>query len=249
MRQTASAAVVGHRRRRLWRRRRRRIDQGHCRRGAPTGPNAVLARERPCCAAVRRPEFRCRPSLQGGTAAITSDRNAILHSVEASMPEAMALVKLKGFIYDLGGEILESVPGMIRVRVPDPQAQKKSGGLFGWFDSGRPIVQTASGTDIELRQRRKDPVQPSRLTLTLVMRPEGGMMTAEWKTAAVGVSRSLGAYLMRLTALLSRRRSRRPLRGWPTRPGRPGSSEPGTPPRASRRGWRPSAGPCPRLRA
>ena len=33
----------------------------------------------------------------------------------------MAMVKLRGFIYDLGGEVVESMPGMIKVRVPDRQ--------------------------------------------------------------------------------------------------------------------------------
>jgi serine/threonine-protein kinase len=125
------------------------------------------------------------------------DRNAVLHSIEASMPEAMALVKLKGFIYDLGGEVVESVPGMIRVRVPDPQAEKKGSGLFNWLERSRVAVQTASGTDIELRMERKDPSRPSLLTVTLVMKPSGGMMTPEWKTRCQKIGRDLGAYLMR----------------------------------------------------
>src|SRR4029077_18535045 len=44
-------------------------------------------------------------------------RNVLQHSVEAVMPESMAMIKLKGFIHDLGGEVIESVPGMIKVRL------------------------------------------------------------------------------------------------------------------------------------
>ena len=114
-------------------------------------------------------------SPSGQTAAV-EDRNGIQHSVEASMPESMALVKLKGFIYDLGGEVVESVPGLIRVRLPDAQGAgaRKSAGLFGWFDKGNTAVQSAGGTDIELRMERKNPALPSRLTITLVMRPVFG---------------------------------------------------------------------------
>ncbi len=129
--------------------------------------------------------------------AAAEERNGIQHSIEVSMPESMAMVKLKGFIYDLGGEVIESVPGMIRVRVPDAKGARKSGGLFGWFDSSKTAVESAGGTDIELHMQRKDPSQPSRLTITLVMRPSSGPMTADWRTRCKKIGQDLGAYLMR----------------------------------------------------
>src|SRR5262249_19664930 len=67
------------------------------------------------------------PALPSAPPAV--DRNAFRHSVEASMPEAMALIKLKGFVYDLGGEVVESVPGMIKVRLIDQLAEKKKESL------------------------------------------------------------------------------------------------------------------------
>ena len=70
----------------------------------------------------------------------TADQHSVQHSIEACMPESMAMLKLKGFIHDLGGEVVESVPGMIRVRLPD--RGEKKGALFGWFDR-RPAVQVA----------------------------------------------------------------------------------------------------------
>ncbi|MFO0926091.1 MAG: serine/threonine-protein kinase [Gemmataceae bacterium] len=39
------------------------------------------------------------------------ERNSVQHTIEATMPEVMALYKLKGFVADLGGEVLGSVPG------------------------------------------------------------------------------------------------------------------------------------------
>jgi serine/threonine-protein kinase len=121
-----------------------------------------------------------------------NDRHAFQHSVEAVMPEAMALVKLKGFIFDLGGEVVESVPGMIRVRVLD-QPEPKKAGLFGW--GGRPAAAVQAATDLELHMERKDPGHPSKLTVTLVMRPTG-QLTPEWQGRCKRIGMDLQAYLM-----------------------------------------------------
>jgi serine/threonine-protein kinase len=133
-----------------------------------------------------------------------ADRNAVKQSFEASMPEAMAMVKLKGFIYDLGGEVIESVPGLIRVRLLERSAEPRTkSGLFrrligGGEEGGRQthLLQAPSSTDIELHMERRDPTQASRLTITLVMRPGGGMITPEWRNRCNGISRDLQAYLM-----------------------------------------------------
>jgi serine/threonine-protein kinase len=127
-----------------------------------------------------------------------SDRNAIRHSVEATMPEAMALIKVKGFVCDLGGEIVESVPGMIKVRLMDRPPEKKSG-LFAWLTGSKSrqvTVQSAQATEIELHMERLDPNQQSKLTITLVMRPRGGMATADWRNRCNQIGRDLQAYLM-----------------------------------------------------
>jgi eukaryotic-like serine/threonine-protein kinase len=130
------------------------------------------------------------PSSQG--VAKNADRGSFQCSLEASMPEAMAMIKLKGFIFDLGGEVIESVPGMIHVRIPDGQNEAKKGGMFGWAKS-QSAVQTA--TELELRMERKDPNQPSKLTVTLVMRPSG-QPSGDWQTRCRKIGQDLQAYLM-----------------------------------------------------
>jgi serine/threonine-protein kinase len=141
-----------------------------------------------------------RPALPAAAAPPPADYHAVRHSVEATMPEAMALVKLKGFIYDLGGEVVESVPGMIRVRLAGPAAAEKkpSSGLFRLGGNGRKsaVLSLASSTDLELRMERRDPAQASCLTITLVMRPAGGMPTAQWRERCNKIGRDLQAYLM-----------------------------------------------------
>jgi serine/threonine-protein kinase len=128
------------------------------------------------------------------------DRNAFRHSIEAFMPEAMAMIKLKGFVYDLGGEVVESVPGMIKVRLIDGRAERKRESLMGWTSGvSRPaavVAQQGQVSDIELHMERRDPVQTSNLTITLVMRPTGGLATVEWRNRCNQVSRDLQAYLM-----------------------------------------------------
>jgi serine/threonine-protein kinase len=125
----------------------------------------------------------------------TADHRAVEHSIEARMPESMAILKVKGFIHDLGGEVVDSAPGVIRVRLTEASEEKKAG-KFGWLDR-RPAVQVAQPpTDIELRMTRPDPNQPGRLTVTLILRPASGLVTPEWKARCGQISRDLQAYLI-----------------------------------------------------
>jgi eukaryotic-like serine/threonine-protein kinase len=129
-----------------------------------------------------------------------SERNAFRQSIEATMPEAMAMIKLRGFIYDLGGEVVESVPGMIKVRLAAAEEKKSGGGgLFGWMGGGgtkQVSVTAAPPTDLELHMERRDPAQASRLTITLVMKPGPGLITPEWRNRCSQIGRDLQAYLM-----------------------------------------------------
>ncbi len=158
------------------------------------GKRLIVARaQAPATGAAQRTSSAPAPSTS--STPVPSDRNAVRESFEARMPESMAMVKLKGFIYDLGGEVIESVPGMIRVRIEGP-AEKKPGGLFGWGSGRKAGLQTASSTDLELHMERKAPAQSNELTITLVMRPGGGMMTPEWRDRCNRIGRDLKAYLM-----------------------------------------------------
>jgi serine/threonine-protein kinase len=136
-----------------------------------------------------------------GPGPAVTDKTAYRQRIDAVMPEALALVKVKGFIHDLGGSVVESVPGMIRVRLPDPHAP--SGNRSGLFSrrQQRPgpvsALQAVGATDVELHLEREDPSQPSRLTVTLLMRPAGsGLATPAWWTRCNQIGRDLQAYLM-----------------------------------------------------
>jgi serine/threonine-protein kinase len=136
-------------------------------------------------------------SLSGVRPAVAPiDRHAFRQSVEATMPEAMAIVKIKGFIYDLGGEVVESIPGMIKVRLVERSPEKKSSLLRWMSGDSRQASTVAPATDIELHMERRDPSQASKLTITLLMEPSGGAVTPEWRNRCNQISRDLQAYLM-----------------------------------------------------
>jgi hypothetical protein len=46
-----------------------------------------------------------------------NDPRILVHQLEAWMPETIATYKLRGFVEDVGGEVVESIPGKIRVRL------------------------------------------------------------------------------------------------------------------------------------
>jgi serine/threonine-protein kinase len=111
------------------------------------------------------------------------------------MPEAMAMLKLKGFIHDLGGEVLESEPGRIRVRLPGP-VPKPASGWLRWLGGAGTTALAEPGTDLELHMERPDPSQAGLLSVTLVLRAAGAPPTAAWRERGLRIARDLQAYLI-----------------------------------------------------
>ena len=121
-----------------------------------------------------------------------AERNAIVRRVTAVMPESMAMLKLKGFIYDLGGEIVESVPGLIRVRLAS--GIKKPGGLLEWFGGSKPQPETV--INMELHMEKPDPTQTSQLAITLKLMSPTGLFNPDTRGKCERIGRDLQAYLM-----------------------------------------------------
>jgi serine/threonine-protein kinase len=134
------------------------------------------------------------------------DANSFCYSFQSVMPDAMALVKLKGFIHDLGGEVTESQPGIIRVRVPWLHSGSDSGngsssgmpnksGLFAWVR--RPVRPTPSAMEMEVYLERLHPEQPNLMTVTMVLRsPHKAILSAESRNHCQKLGLDLQAYLM-----------------------------------------------------
>lgn len=131
------------------------------------------------------------------------DPNAIVHQLEAWMPERIAVVKLKGFVDDVGGQLVESTPGKLRVRLPAGQESAKTGsgiGLLSAFGLGsRSAASRAPGTQVELRMEKRDGGHQSRLHITVILKPEAGRSQAAdpiWRRRCDEIHRELKAYLM-----------------------------------------------------
>jgi serine/threonine protein kinase len=120
------------------------------------------------------------------TAPAETDPHAVVHHLEAWMPEKIAAFKLRGFVHDVGGEVLESVPGLIRVRL----GQRP----FAWLGFGR----RNSPLEVELRLQQGGPTRGSVLHIVVLFKPPkpGKAPDAEWRARCDQVYCELRGYLM-----------------------------------------------------
>jgi serine/threonine-protein kinase len=130
------------------------------------------------------------------------DANATVHRLEAWMPERIAVVKLRGFVDDVGGEVVESIPGLIRIRLgprgdtPPPAGSR----LLSRLGLGRkPEPPPPDPIDLELYLKKKDLRQGHQLEVTVQLRPlDGRPRTADpdWQVRCDRIVRDLRAYLI-----------------------------------------------------
>jgi eukaryotic-like serine/threonine-protein kinase len=118
------------------------------------------------------------------------DPNLVVHQMEAWMPDAIASYKLRGFVQDHEGQVLESAPGKIRVRLG---GNGDNGGGWAWLGMTRRSVPI----DVELRLERVNPLQQSQLLITVVMSSpdQRQLMTAPWRERCAQIFCDLRAYL------------------------------------------------------
>jgi eukaryotic-like serine/threonine-protein kinase len=123
----------------------------------------------------------------------------LVDSLEAWMPESIAVVKLRGFAADLGGEIVDSEPGLIRVLLPAPGHVEppKPAGLLGWLGLNKPQpIPNLAVMDLHLDNK---PGARSHLVISVAIRPEKPQQRVgaqEWKAWSEGIVRELRAYLI-----------------------------------------------------
>ena len=113
-----------------------------------------------------------------------SERFILSDLFEATLPEKLAAIKLRGFIEDVGGEVLESEPGLIRVRVEMPVGYKESNssrpssssGVFAFLSgvvrSAAPVAPRGKEPiEIELQMKKLDANKVSVLVAFRPVRP------------------------------------------------------------------------------
>ncbi len=159
--------------------------------GVSTLPVGAAAAVAPAPAAARAGTVT-EPERVAGAPIL--DPLTIVHHLEAWMPERVAAYKLRGFVNDVGGELVESVPGKIRVRLAGKTCVYTAGRQsFSWFGLSR----KSSNIDLELHLHRPD-VARDNLQITVYLRPsgKGTINDEEWRSRCTQIFCDLRAYLM-----------------------------------------------------
>jgi eukaryotic-like serine/threonine-protein kinase len=115
--------------------------------------------------------------------------NTLVRMVEAWMPDRIAVLKLGGFLQDVGGEVVNTQPGLL---------QATFGGGAGGFLSrlfGKPKVD---GIELDLNLDRPN-LADSKLVVTAVFRVPGGgppRNPASWTERCLRIYEQMKQYLM-----------------------------------------------------
>jgi len=118
------------------------------------------------------------------------DPRYIIDQFEASMVEQMAAMKLRGFVDGVGGQVVESDAGVIKVKLPIVRevAAKKS--LMNWF--GRKTEQQVEWVALELHMAKKQAGSRSLVDIKVVQ----ATPSHQHRPFCEQVCRELRAYLM-----------------------------------------------------
>jgi len=123
-----------------------------------------------------------------------TDPLAVVHHLEAWMPEKIATYKLRGFIHDKGGELVESVPGRINVRLGGKNCaySAPTRGLSWLGLARRPAI------DVELRLQRAEAGRDNQIRITVVFRSSGNDLNTDvaWRALCTQIFCDLRGYLM-----------------------------------------------------
>ncbi len=120
------------------------------------------------------------------------DCTALHFRVEAWMPEVIAIRKLRGFVHDCAGEVLENAPGLVRVRLGQGRTPATT---LAWFGLGR---RSNGPIEIELRLTRADSRQENVLTIDVRFPASHPSLLSDaaWKGRCTKLYIELRAYLM-----------------------------------------------------
>ncbi|MGE3803753.1 MAG: serine/threonine protein kinase [Gemmataceae bacterium] len=128
------------------------------------------------------------------------DANSERVQLEAWMPESIAVMKLRGFLNDIGGEVTDSVPGMIRVYLKRPRAVEQpasGGGILSWLGLKKSEVTVEFDMiEMEVYMEPHPSGQANHLLITILLRIASGKRPDDWKGWCDKITRDITAYLM-----------------------------------------------------
>lgn len=139
---------------------------------------------------------------QPAAKAVNPRRDDTVYELEAWMPESIAVMKMGGFLNDIGGEVTESVPGMVRVYLKRPRAAKSSepaaaGGFLSWFGKTKKSdAQDVEMIEMEVHMAPHASGRSNHLHITLLLRMPTGQRPPDWKPWCDKTVGDLAGYLM-----------------------------------------------------
>jgi serine/threonine-protein kinase len=146
-------------------------------------------------AVEKRPSDRAPDKpFQSRFVAAPDDPHALLLSFKAWLPEKVAQIKLRGYCHDFHGEVLESQPGLIRVRLPGRARHRSHTGPLAWLG----LARKPHHTMLELRLIQDEAEQENLLTVEARFRPDDGsaFRDTRWRARCVHHFINLRGYLM-----------------------------------------------------
>ena len=128
---------------------------------------------------------------------VHNDPTTLTFQMEAWMPESIATMKLKGYASDMGGEVIESIPGLIKLQLganAGPKSRKANSLSRSWLGFGKKAGPIA----MELHLHQKDPHRSNSLFMQVVFRPTSINQLNDplWRERCTSLYIELRAYLM-----------------------------------------------------
>jgi serine/threonine-protein kinase len=120
------------------------------------------------------------------------DPRCVIDEFEAMMLEQTASMKLRGFVDGVGGQVVESDAGVIKVRLPHVVEVEAKKGLLSWFKPK--IEEQIDWISLELHMAKKQAGTRSMIDITVV-RPQATNQAGQ-KQFCEEICRELRAYLM-----------------------------------------------------
>jgi serine/threonine protein kinase len=125
-----------------------------------------------------------------------AEPNTLVRTLEAWMPDRIAVIKLGGFLEDQGGKLSDTQPGLLKAEFPPIGPPKPTGGLLHRLFG--PVKPSGDGIALDLNLDKPNPAE-GRLVLTAVFRVLGGGRPTDpdfWAARCEHIHDEMKKYLM-----------------------------------------------------
>jgi tRNA A-37 threonylcarbamoyl transferase component Bud32 len=141
------------------------------------------------------------PVLLAPAVTQSTERFLVYDRFEAMLSPRMAAAKLRGFADDVGGEFIESEPGVIRMRIALPSGYAEPvtrSALFSWINAVRKPSVARGHEPIEVNMQMQK-LTPDRVAVLVSFQPLKEFPppdVRQWKERCEGLNHMLRMYLM-----------------------------------------------------